>query len=39
VFTLFQGLDDKCEVDEGEKHNVEFLEARKNAAEAFQSPK
>jgi hypothetical protein len=39
VFTLSESLDDECKVDKSEKDNVEFLEAGKNAPEAFQTTK
>ena len=35
LFTLSQSLEDEGEVDESEKHDFEFLETRKDAAEAF----
>jgi hypothetical protein len=39
VFTLSKSLDYECKVDKSEKDNVEFLEAGKNAPEAFQTTK
>jgi hypothetical protein len=39
LVTLSQSLDDEGKVDESEKHNIEFLEMRKDAAEAFQPSK
>lgn len=33
--TLTQSLDDESEVDKSQKHNIEFLEAKKNASKAF----
>src|SRR3990172_6227470 len=35
--TLSEGLDDQSEVKESQKDNVEFIEAREDAAEAFAS--
>ena len=37
MFTLSKSLNDECKVDKSEKDNVEFLEAGKNAPEAFQT--
>jgi hypothetical protein len=39
VLTLSKGLDDQGEVEESKEYGIEFVEARKDAAEAFQSPK
>jgi len=37
VFTLSEGFDDEREVKKADEQNVEFLEAREDATEAFQS--
>ena len=39
VLTLPEGVDDEREVDEAGKHDVEFVEARENAAEPFEPAK
>lgn len=39
VFTLAQSLDDESEIDKSHQDNVEFLEARKNAAKSLQPAK
>ena len=38
MFTLTQRLDDEDESKEREKHNIQFLEAREDAAEALEPP-
>ncbi len=38
MFTLTQCLDDKNESKKCEEHNIQFLEAGEDAAEAFESP-
>jgi len=38
VLTLAKSIDDESEVNEGEEHDVEFLEAGEDAAEAFEAP-
>ena len=38
VLTLPRGFDDQGEIDEGDKHHVEFLKSRENASESLQSP-
>ena len=37
MLTLSQGLDDKGEGEEAEEQDIEFLEAGKDAAEAFEA--
>ena len=37
MLTLTEGLDDESEVEETQKDDVEFIEAREDAAEAFES--
>ena len=37
MLTLSEGLDDQSEVEESQKDDVEFIEAREDAAEAFES--
>jgi len=36
VLTLTEGLDDQGEVEESEEDDIEFVEAREDAAEAFE---
>ena len=38
MLTLPEGLNDQGEVEEGKEYDIEFVEAREDAAEAFQSP-
>src|SRR5437899_9476036 len=37
VFTLAKRFDDEGEVEEAEEEDIEFLEAREDSAEAFES--
>jgi hypothetical protein len=38
LFALAKGFDDEGEVEEAEEEDIEFLEAREDSAEAFESP-
>src|SRR4051812_36666231 len=38
LLTLSKSFDDQSEVEEGKKHDIEFIEAREEAAEAFETP-
>jgi len=38
MFTLAKRFDDEGEVEEAEERDIEFLEAREDSAEAFESP-
>jgi hypothetical protein len=38
VFTLAKRFDAEGEVEEAEEEDIEFLEAREDSAEAFESP-
>jgi len=37
VFTLLESVDDKSEIDEGDKHDIQFVESREDAAETFEA--
>ena len=37
MFTLLESVDDKSEIDEGDKHDIQFVESREDATEAFES--
>jgi hypothetical protein len=37
VFTLSKTLDDKCEVDEGDEHDVQFVESGEDPAKIFEA--
>ena len=37
VFTLSESIDDEREVDEGDEHDIQFVESREDAPEAFET--